>query len=104
MPTCPMVRPLLRRAALVALVIAPPFAAAGAQARFDVKEHYQKYEYQIPMRDGVKLFTSVYVPRDSAATWPILLSRTPYSAAPYGVEAYPPFLGPGRRVGIAGLA
>ncbi len=97
MPTCPMARPLLRRAALAALVTAAPFASAAAQARFDVKEHYQKYEYQIPMRDGVKLFTSVYVPRNSATTWPILLSRTPYSAAPYGAEAYSPFLGPGRR-------
>ena len=32
----------------------------------DVKEHYTKYEYRIPMRDGVQLFTSVYVPKDAA--------------------------------------
>ena len=76
------------------LVAVGPLAA---QARYDVREHYQKYEYQIPMRDGVKLFTSVYVPRDSTKTWPILMSRTPYSAAPYGPEMYTPFLGPGLR-------
>ena len=69
---------------------------SAAQQRFDIKEHYQKYEYQIPMRDGVKLFTSVYVPRDSSTTYPLLVVRTPYSAAPYGPDAYSSFLGRGR--------
>ena len=65
-----------------------------AQA-FDVKSGYVKYEYQIPMRDGVKLFTAVYVPRDTTLAWPILLNRTPYSVRPYGTENYPSRLGPG---------
>jgi putative CocE/NonD family hydrolase len=52
-------------------------------------EHYTKYEHRIPMRDGVRLFTRVYVPRDdSDATWPILLTRTPYSLKPYGVDHF----------------
>ena len=47
-------------------------AHLAAQSRrdapeYDVKEHYTKYEYRIPMRDGVHLFTSVYVPKDSPA-------------------------------------
>ena len=59
-----------------------------------VKEHYTKYDYLIPMRDGVRLFTSVYVPKDSATTYPMLLTRTPYSVRPYGVDQYRASLGP----------
>ena len=43
----------------------------------------------IPMRDGVRLFTAVYVPKDDAQSYPFLLNRTPYSCAPYGVDKYP---------------
>ena len=46
------------------------------------------------MRDGTKLFTSVYVPKDRSTTYPIMLIRTPYSVAPYGVDQYRPTLGP----------
>ena len=51
-------------------------------------EHYTKYEHRIPMRDGVRLFTRVYVPKDDATTYPILLTRTPYTVKPYGVDNY----------------
>jgi putative CocE/NonD family hydrolase len=51
-------------------------------------EHYTKYEHRIPMRDGVRLFTRVYVPKDDSQTWPILLTRTPYALKPYGVDNY----------------
>ncbi len=46
------------------------------------------------MRDGVHLFTSVYAPKNTGASYPILMTRTPYSVAPYGVNAYPRRLGP----------
>ena len=46
------------------------------------------------MRDGVKLFTSVYAPKDPSRKYPILIQRTPYSAAPYGINNYPEFVGP----------
>jgi uncharacterized protein len=59
-----------------------------------VKAHYTKYEYRIPMRDGKKLFTSVYVPKDTSQPYPILMDRTPYSVAPYGEDQYKPNLGP----------
>jgi putative CocE/NonD family hydrolase len=61
---------------------------------FDVKEHYTKYEFRIPMRDGVHLFTSVYVPKDNSKKYPFLIDRTPYSVAPYGVDQYRTQLGP----------
>ena len=46
------------------------------------------------MRDGIKLFTSVYVPKDDSKKYPILMQRTPYSVAPYGINNYPTRLGP----------
>lgn len=59
-----------------------------------VRAQYVKREVLIPMRDGTKLFTSIYTPRDTAVSVPILLMRTPYGIAPYGPDAYPGQLGP----------
>ena len=53
------------------------------------RQHYDKFEYQIPMRDGTKLFTAVYVPKDKSKTYPILMQRTCYSVAPYGTSKFP---------------
>ena len=57
-----------------------------------VKEHYTKKEYTIAMRDGVKLFTAVYTPKDNKEKHPFLMIRTPYSCAPYGEDKYQPRL------------
>ncbi|MBT4867725.1 MAG: CocE/NonD family hydrolase, partial [Planctomycetaceae bacterium] len=65
-----------------------------AQGIEQIKANYTKYEFRIPMRDGKRLFTAVYVPKDNSKTYPILLKRTPYSAKPYGVDQYPGNLGP----------
>ena len=60
-----------------------------------VRAHYTKYEFRIAMRDGKRLFTAVYVPKDAAAgPYPFLMDRTPYSVAPYGEDQYPMHLGP----------
>lgn len=59
-----------------------------------IKANYTKREVQIPVRDGVKLFTAIYEPKDRSKTYPILLNRTPYTVAPYGPENYRPQLGP----------
>ena len=67
---------------------------ASAQEPFSIKEHYTKSEYQIVMRDGAKLFTAVYVPKDTSQKYPVMMMRTPYSVAPYGPENYPQSLGP----------
>ncbi|MBW8683999.1 CocE/NonD family hydrolase [Chitinophaga rhizophila] len=56
-----------------------------------VRENYIKKEVYIPMRDGVKLFTSIYMPKDKSEKHPILMSRTPYSCAPYGEDNFLPF-------------
>ena len=59
-----------------------------------IKANYNKLEFKIPMRDGVKLFTSVYVPKDSTKKYPVMMDRTPYSVAPYGKDLYKGNLGP----------
>lgn len=58
-----------------------------------VRSHYTKIERQIPMRDGVKLFTSIYIPKDQSKKFPIMLNRTPYTVAPYGENLYKLSLG-----------
>ena len=58
--------------------------AQNTQDSLWIKEHYYKIERYAPMRDGVKLFTSIYLPKDTTAKHPILLTRTPYSCSPYG--------------------
>lgn len=87
--------PSVRRlpsALLVLVLLLPSLAAQEAR----VRERYTKHEFAIPMRDGVRLFTAVYVPKDVSRTYPFLLTRTPYSIAPYGVDAYRSSLGPSR--------
>jgi putative CocE/NonD family hydrolase len=84
----------LRRTLLALLVLSALPAAAAAQGLEAVKAAYTKYEYRIPMRDGKKLFTAVYVPKDASQKYPILLTRTPYSVQPYGVDRYKDNLGP----------
>ncbi len=59
-----------------------------------IKSHYTKREVRIEMRDGVKLFTSIYEPKDTSQRYPILFSRTPYTVAPYGANEYKTSLGP----------
>src|SRR5262245_546950 len=64
-----------------------PQAPSSAQSY--LRENYTKYEYRIPMRDGVRLFTAVYIPKDDDKPYPILLTRTPYTVKPYGEDVYP---------------
>lgn len=59
-----------------------------------VRENYTKQETYITMRDGKKLFTSIYAPKDANRKWPFLMTRTPYSVGPYGADAYRSNLGP----------
>lgn len=49
-----------------------------------VKANYTKREEMIPMRDGAHLYTAIYEPIHSQKPSPILFTRTPYKAAPYG--------------------
>lgn len=78
--------------------------AEKSDSKPSVREMYTKYEYQIPMRDGVRLFTVVYVPKDTSKTYPFLMLRTPYGSGVhdgeethYGVDFYPRSLGPSKE-------
>lgn len=59
-----------------------------------IKANYTKREVMIPMRDGVKLFTSIYMPKDTSQKYPIMFDRTPYTVAPYGEDKFKTSLGP----------
>src|SRR5205823_6404064 len=84
------------------LLLAAIPSAAVAQGLDYVKAHYTKYEYKIPMRDGVRLFTEVYVPRDTSRKSPFLMIRTQSGVLPYGTDQYPRDLGPSPLFGKAG--
>ena len=59
-----------------------------------IRENYTKIEKQIPMRDGVKLFTAIYVPKNKDQKYPFLINRTPYTSSPYGENKFKTSLGP----------
>jgi hypothetical protein len=69
-------------------------AKTAEPAESYARAHYGKREVRVPMRDGVELFTSIYVPADTTQELPILLCRTPYGCAPYGAHAYRDTIGP----------
>jgi putative CocE/NonD family hydrolase len=73
-------------------------AKEAVKSAAEIRARYTKYEFRIPMRDGAKLFTAVYVPKDAAPSkaYPFLIERTPYSVGPYGADNYPKRLGPAR--------
>lgn len=68
---------LLVRFFVIAVLLLAPLVPAAAQSVADVCD---KAEYRIAMRDGVKLHTTVYTPKNAVAA-PILIQRTPYSCA-----------------------
>lgn len=87
---------------VVALSFATSSSPAIAQGSEYVKANYTKYEYYVPMRDGKRLFTAVYAPKDLSQKYPILLTRTPYSCKPYGVDQYRNDVGPNPLFGKEG--
>jgi putative CocE/NonD family hydrolase len=86
----------------VALILLVPLLSCGQGRRGGepdfVKENFDKVEAMIPMRDGVKLYTAIYIPRDHSHPYPFLMERTPYSAGPYGDTLYRGSLGPNRTL------
>ncbi|MFZ6734834.1 CocE/NonD family hydrolase [Undibacterium sp. Ji42W] len=105
-------------AALCALALVtnlPVYAAeavmadAPEAAKPGIREQYTKYEYQISMRDGTRLFTVVYVPKDGSKSYPFLMTRSPYGSgvyeggqSHYGVDFYPQSLGPSKEFDQSG--
>lgn len=82
-------KPLMLPFIPAALIAQVPVPTAN-----EVQEHYTKREVLIRMRDGVKLFTSIYTPKGASKTYPVMMQRTPYSVAPYGSDKFRRGLGP----------
>jgi len=80
---------MMRALAVFALMLMPAAACAQAQeAPTDYTPLYTKREVMIPMRDGVRLHTTIYAPRDTETLHPILMMRTPYGSSPYGADRF----------------
>ena len=93
-PTCPKLeRNTMKYLPLLLIALLYSILSAQEQAEY-IRENYTKYEYRVPMRDGAKLFTAVYIPNDVSQNYPILMYRTPYSVRPYGADQYRKRLGP----------
>ena len=88
-------------AALIVLAGFTPAQNAPREENY-AKSHYTKYEFRIPMRDGKRLFTAVYVPKDDSHAYPFLMDRTPYSVDPYGEDQSRKTLGPSSEFEKAG--
>ncbi len=74
---------------LILIIIPLQITQSAGDDSLYISRHYNKREYRIPMRDGIKLFTAVYTPVDTLEDYPILMLRTPYTVAPYGEKNYP---------------
>jgi len=89
------------RPVLLGFLVLPLLAACQTPAPPDpdyVKHNYDKTEVYVPMRDGKRLYTVVYAPRDHSHTWPFLMERSPYGSGPYGDTLYKRSLGPSGRL------
>jgi putative CocE/NonD family hydrolase len=69
-------------------------AFAQLQEDYSVKDNYTKLEVDIPMRDGTKLHTTIYSPKNTSTEYPMLMQRTPYSSRPYGEDQFRSKIGP----------
>jgi hypothetical protein len=106
-------RSVARASAALLAVLAFPSLPSPASEKIDKAEalraRYTKYEHRVPMRDGARLFTAVFVPKDAVVSpfqaggapradegtrFPVLMTRTPYSCAPYGPDRFPDTIGP----------
>lgn len=73
------------------LIVTVHAQTANPQDSAWIRDSYTKKEIYITMRDGVKLFTSIYTPKDNSEAHPVLMNRTPYSCAPYGENNFRTF-------------
>lgn len=80
------------------LLVGGPVLAQAESGAYKVEEHYNKREVVIPMRDGIKLHTTIFSPKDTSREYPILMTRTPYSSRPYGEGQFRSQLGPNEHL------
>jgi hypothetical protein len=78
------------------MIFVPMLSWAQMADSVYVKQFYDKQEVSIPMRDGIKLFTAIYTPKDKSKAYPMLMQRTCYSVEPYGADKFEKTLGPSK--------
>lgn len=78
---------------LISIMFSFPLFSQGNDD-YKISENYDKKEVYITMRDGVKLHTTIYSPKDTSKKYPIILQRTPYSSNPYGEDQFRSKIGP----------
>jgi putative CocE/NonD family hydrolase len=78
---------------MISLFLSIPIFSQTAED-YKVKENYNKQEVYITMRDGVKLHTTIYSPKDTSKKYPVIMQRTPYSSQPYGEDQFRSKIGP----------
>ena len=83
----------MKRALVPIVVLLLPATLAAQQDTDVLRASYTKREVLVPMRDGVRLFTAIYVPNDTTRRHPIVMTRTPYSTDPYGADRFPDSVG-----------
>ena len=81
----------MKRILILALILIPMIGKPQNPDSTWIVNNYHKIERTIPMRDGVKLFTSIYIPNDLSEDHPVLMTRTPYSCEPYGEKLWKNF-------------
>lgn len=74
---------------LLLFVTTLSFAQKKQEKKYDIPANYTKQQVDIAMRDGVKLHTTIYSPKDTSKDYPIIMMRTPYSSKPYGENEFP---------------
>src|ERR1700678_2288804 len=86
---------------LILLLLLPGISPAQQRNNNEVdfvKSNYDKQEVYISMRDGIRLYTVIYTPKDKTNPHPFLMERTPYGSGPYGDSIYRRSLGPNRTL------
>lgn len=92
--TQPFVRFISKICFLLAIGVFSSTASAQQNPQNFLPENYTKTMVNIPMRDGVKLHTTIYAPRDTSKPYPFLMNRTPYSTQPYDANRFDYSIGP----------
>src|SRR6476620_8919323 len=78
---------LMRSLSVLLLVFLPSIVFSQTDSAW-FADNFTKLERMIPMRDGKKLFTAIYLPKDQSEKHPILITRTPYGSGPYGAGKF----------------
>ena len=99
MRTRPYARPLALTLLALAVAWLLPGAAGQDPANLPryIRANYTRHDHRIPMRDGKRLHTVVFAPKDASQKYPLLMQRTPYSVAPYDKSQFRGSLGPNRH-------